>query len=362
LLGDVHREVRLEGLQTEMRSMIFVPIRVEGVVIGTIGVESRLIDAFTLLDQQLLETVAGQIAIAIQNAHLFSRVRREEMELMTVDDPQQLNGDQISATLDPESGAQVAAAVERAAVEPALLISADSDVQELMADMRAQIDELNAFNHTVAHDLKNPLSILLGFADVLAQDYVSDDDDLLDQAVRVIIENGRRMENIINELLLLAEVRTVAQIPMEPLNMPVVVAETSRRLNNLIKEHHAEIELPNSWPRAMGHQPWVEEIWVNYLTNAIKYGGPSPHVVLGGERQDDGMVRFWVRDFGQGINPVDQQRLFIPFTKLQQVNTQGHGLGLSIVQRITNRLGGAVGVESELGKGSLFWFTLPAAS
>ena len=112
----------------------------------------------------------------------------------------------------------------------------------------------------------------------------------------------------------------------------------------------------------MGHQPWVEEIWVNYLSNAIKYGGPSPRVLLGGERQDDGMVRFWIRDFGQGINQADLQRLFIPFTKLQQAHTQGHGLGLSIVQRIAKRLGGDVGVESEPGKGSLFWFTLPAAT
>jgi signal transduction histidine kinase len=362
LLGDVHRQVRLEGLQTEMRSTVFVPIRVEGVVIGTIGAESRLVDAFTPLDQQLLETVAGQIAIAIQNAHLFSRARREEMELMTAGDPQQLNGDQRSATIEPETGGQESDTVERAAVEPVFLVSADGDIQEMMADMRAQIDELNAFNHTVAHDLKNPLSILLGFADVLAQDYVSEEDELLDQAIRVIIENGRRMENIINELLLLAEVRTVAQIPLEPLNMPAVIDETKRRLNNLIKEYHAEIELPESWPRAMGHQPWVEEIWVNYLSNAIKYGGPSPKVLLGGERQGDGMVRFWIRDYGQGINPADLQRLFIPFTKLQQVNTQGHGLGLSIVHRITNRLGGAVGVESELNKGSLFWFTLPAAT
>lgn len=362
LLGDVHRQARLEGLQTEMRSMIFVPIRVEGVVIGTIGVESRLLNAFTPLDQQLLETVAGQIAVAIQNAHLFSRVRREEMELMTADNPRKLNGDETSSTINPVPGDQVAAAVERAAVEPVFLVSAAGDVQELIADMRAQIEELDAFNHTVAHDLKNPLSILLGFADVLAQDYVSDEDDLLDQAIRVIIENGRRIENIINELLLLAEVRTVAQIPLELLDMPAVVAETSRRLNNFIKEYHAEIVLPEAWPRAMGHQPWVEEIWVNYLSNAIKYGGPSPRVLLGGERQDDGMVRFWIRDFGEGINPADQQRLFIPFTKLQQANTQGHGLGLSIVQRITKRLGGAVGVESEPGKGSLFWFTLPAAT
>ena len=160
----------------------------------------------------------------------------------------------------------------------------------------------------------------------------------------------------------MAEVRTVEQIAVKQLDTPAVVAEANRRLRNLIKEFRAEIILPKSWPMALGHQPWVEEIWVNYLSNAIKYGGSSPRVELGGELTDDGMARFWVRDSGKGIDPADQQRLFAPFTKLQQANTKGHGLGLSIVHRIANRLGGAVGVESEVGEGSLFWFTLPAVS
>jgi signal transduction histidine kinase len=234
------------------------------------------------------------------------------------------------------------------------------NTQTLLADLRAQVDELSAFSHTVAHDLKNPLSILLGFADVLAHDYAESEDEVLDQAIRVIIENGRRIENIINELLLLAEVRTVEEIPVLPLDMAAVVAVANRRLSNLGSEYNAEIIGPKSWPPAMGHQPWVEEVWVNYLSNAIKYGGSSPRVEVGGELTDDGMVRFWIRDFGPGIDPADQLRLFIPFSQLQQANTKGHGLGLSIVQRIVKRLGGTVGVESEVGEGSLFWFTLPA--
>ena len=152
------------------------------------------------------------------------------------------------------------------------------------------------------------------------------------------------------------------QVPVTPLDMPAVVAVTNRRLNNLIKEYQAEIVLPESWPLALGHQAWVEEIWVNYVSNAIKYGGPAPRVELGGELMDGGMARFWVRDNGDGIDPADQQRLFVPFTKLQQANTKGHGLGLSIVRRIARILGGDVGVESKMGEGSLFWFTLPAAS
>jgi signal transduction histidine kinase len=104
----------------------------------------------------------------------------------------------------------------------------------------------------------------------------------------------------------------------------------------------------------------VEEVWVNYISNAIKYGGRPPRVQLGATVQSNGMVSFWVRDNGPGIAPEDQRQLFIPFTKLHQVQIEGHGLGLSIVQRIVERLGGEVGIESEVGQGSTFFFALPA--
>jgi two-component system sensor histidine kinase/response regulator len=78
--------------------------------------------------------------------------------------------------------------------------------------------------------------------------------------------------------------------------------------------------------------------------------------------QPDGMVRFWVRDNGPGITPEAQSRLFTPFTRLDQVSIQGHGLGLSIVRRIVEKLGGQVGVESQVRQGSVFSFTLPSAA
>lgn len=113
---------------------------------------------------------------------------------------------------------------------------------------------------------------------------------------------------------------------------------------------------------AMGYSPWVEEVWVNYLSNALKYGGQPPRIELGATEQE-GMVRFWVRDYGPGIAPEDQTRLFTPFTRLDQVTTKGHGLGLSVVQRIMDKLDGRAGVESDgvPGEGSLFYFELPRA-
>jgi signal transduction histidine kinase len=168
------------------------------------------------------------------------------------------------------------------------------------------------------------------------------------------------MSEIIDGLLLLAGVRKM-DVKMEPLDMPSIVAEAQRNLASMTAEYQAEMVVPDTWPAALGYGPWVEEVWVNYISNAIKYGGRPPRVELGAEAQPDGMVRFWVWDNGSGLMPEVRARLFVPFTQLSHLHGKGHGLGLSIVQRIVDRLGGHVGVESASvpGRGSVFSFTLP---
>jgi len=232
------------------------------------------------------------------------------------------------------------------------------------------IAELDAFAHTVAHDLKNPLSVVIGFAGVMAEDYETMPLEEIEEFSRSIFRTGRKMDNIIEELMLLAGVRK-GKVRIEPLDMANIVAQARQRLTDMIEKHQAEIVVPNTWPVALGYGPWVEEIWVNYLSNGIKYGGQPPRVELGarspsvspnGGEAEGGMVRFWVRDNGSGLTPEEQARLFIPFTRLDQVRAKGHGLGLSIVRRIVEKLGGQVGVESEVGRGSTFTFTLPGVA
>jgi len=344
-IGDVPGELRFDDVQSEVLSAVCVPIRIEDVIMGVVSAESDRYNAFTQSDLKLLEIIASQLAIAFQNAHLKSRISPDSR----IGEPGQVRPDILEAELAP---GQIPAKMDE---------ESEARFRAIVKELQSQNEELNAFNHTVAHDLKNPLSILIGFAEVLAQDYGEGEDEVLAQGIRVILENGRRIENIIRELLLLAEVRQLDEITIEPLDMAGIVVETRNRLSNLIAEHEAKIIVPAAWPTAEGHRPWVEEIWVNYLSNAIRYGGRPPKVELGAMVQSDGMIRFWVRDNGKGIPKEDQHRIFVPFTKLQQVNTKGHGLGLSIVQRITTKLGGTVGVESDPGAGSLFWFTLPLA-
>jgi len=175
-----------------------------------------------------------------------------------------------------------------------------------------------------------------------------------------ILRSGKKMTNIIEELLLLAGVRRM-DVVSEPLLMRAIVNDAVNRLDIVVEETGANITINQNLPTAMGYAPWLEEVWVNYIDNAMKYGGTPPNLTVGADDPKDGRVRFWVQDNGAGLTDAQQGKLFIPFTRLSQIRAEGHGLGLSIVHRIINKLHGTVGVESVMGQGSKFWFTLPQA-
>lgn len=231
--------------------------------------------------------------------------------------------------------------------------------------LEARNEELDAFAHTVAHDLQNPVARIVGFAETLSTSAESLPEEEMRNFLSVIARDGRRMSRIIDELLLLAGLRQI-DATLVPVDMGRILEEVQERLIDAIEGTEATLSLPDHWPAAQGYAPWLEEVWVNYISNAIRYGGRPPKVRLGAEVRpgpegETGEILFWVEDNGEGIAPEEQEVLFRPFTRLEQVKTEGHGLGLSIVRRIVEKLGGEVGVESEVGEGSRFWFTLPAA-
>jgi signal transduction histidine kinase len=246
---------------------------------------------------------------------------------------------------------------------------AEKALRRYAAELQARNEELDSFAYSVAHDLQNPLSLIIMLAEHLVEDRDCIPENQRQQLLQKIAQDGRKMNNIIKELLLLASVREM-DVKLWPLDMASVVAEAQRRLEDTIQETQAQIVGPATWPGALGHPLWVEEVWFNYLSNALRYGGCPPRVELGfdlnarpdgAEAQTNNIVRFWVRDRGPGIAPEEQAHLFTPFMQLKQVRATGFGLGLSIVRRIVEKLGGQVGVESSgvPGEGSLFYFTLP---
>jgi PAS domain S-box-containing protein len=234
-------------------------------------------------------------------------------------------------------------------------------IQQYATEVLARNEDLEAFARTVAHDLKGPLSNIIGFIEWLQgrpdlpsaerQGYID-----------IIARNAVKIDGIIDELLLLAQVRK-EKVELLPIDTARLVSEAQARLAFMIAESGVVIRVPGAWPPALGHGPWVEEVWVNYLSNAIKYGrtpSAAPRIELGFDEQPDRFIRFWVRDWGPGIPEAEHAALFTAYGEHSKVRATGHGLGLSIVRMIVAKMGGQVGVESAPGKGSTFYFTLPA--
>ncbi len=232
-------------------------------------------------------------------------------------------------------------------------------VEQRTAELKARNEELDAFAHTVAHDLKSPLTRLIGASSLLrvSNSLSREERDLYLESLE---REGFKMSNIIDELLLLASVRKRTSLNLTRLDMGEIIVDVRERLAPAIVKHEATLHISDHWPAVRGYRPWVEQIWVNYLSNALKYGGDPPVITVGWELAPDASrVRFWVQDNGKGLTPEEQAQLFTPFTRISDVSIEGYGLGLSIVQRIVTKLEGEVGVESAIGEGSRFTFTLP---
>lgn len=237
---------------------------------------------------------------------------------------------------------------------------AEETQRRYAAELEAQNVELDAFAHTVAHDLKNPVGHIAGYLELLQWDYRRFSDEArLDIIARANAATGR-LATIIDELLTLSRIRR-AEVNVYAISMDVVVTAALSRLAEQIQQAKAVIIQPQSWPPVLGHGQWLEEVWVNYLSNALKYGGQPPRIELGFDQLADGELRFWVHDNGRGLSAEEQARLFVPFTRLSETVSHGHGLGLSIVRRVADKLGGQAGVESAPGEGTRFYFTLRPA-
>ena len=137
----------------------------------------------------------------------------------------------------------------------------------------------------------------------------SEDFDAEEQAhwLSRIHTNGQIMNNIIRELLLLASIRQQENIPHHTVHMAEVIEGVLLRYEYTLNENNVSVTKPDQWPSSIGYSPWIAEIWANYLSNAIKYGGNPPQIELGYTELGDGCVKFWIRDNGPGLDQEEQQ-------------------------------------------------------
>lgn len=221
------------------------------------------------------------------------------------------------------------------------------------------IKDLDAYARLVAHDLKNPLGSVTSFSyliqDALKANKITDAAEMID----MLQAQSLKMNRIIEDLLLLSRIRK-EDLKIVPVDIKLIINEAIHRQQNLITRKNATIEMAEEWPVVYGHTQWIEQIWVNLLNNALKYGGVPPVVKIGFKKETSSSVRFWIRDNGKGLPVSSLEKLFNDFERLGNKDVEGHGLGLSLVKRIVNKMGGEIIVESSNipGEGCTFSFTL----
>ena len=237
-------------------------------------------------------------------------------------------------------------------------------LEERVAERTRQLAEINAeldaFASTVAHDLRAPLRAMDGFAKALAEDYGDTLGTRGQDYARRIVGAAERMDLLIQDLLAYSRLSR-AELRLQALSLDDVVRDALRGLETDVRQRSASISVVEPLGRVLAHHDTLRQVIANLLTNAIKFVGPDvvPRVRIWSEARG-GVERLWVEDNGIGIDARHQTNIFRVFERLHGVETYpGTGIGLAIVRRGTERMGGHVGVESSPGAGARFWLELP---
>lgn len=235
----------------------------------------------------------------------------------------------------------------------------DSTARERTAQLNYTNRELEAFNYSVSHDLHAPLRALNGYANMLTEDY----SDLLDsegkRMLNAIIEQSKKMGDLIDDLLSFSRI-TTNEIKISVINMHDLVFDVYNDLS--ADQDKARIDFRISEIDSIyGDAAMIKQVWVNLISNAIKYTSKiiNPVIEIGSTNTETETV-FFVKDNGAGFDMEYYDKLFSVFKRLHSARQfEGNGVGLAIVQRIVQRHQGRVWAESEVNKGAAFYFALP---
>jgi signal transduction histidine kinase/Skp family chaperone for outer membrane proteins len=318
-VSDVRLRPDLEGAQTahsEFRSMIATPLRAGGKAVGVVKVYCDHVHEWTKEQFSILEWMSAQCSLLMDSRRLQAELQRANSDL-------------------------------------------DHLVKERTAELQDLVNDLEHFSYTITHDLRAPLRAMHGFAGLLADECRESLNDQSQEYIKRITTAAGRMDRLITDALSYS--KAVRH------EMPREEVEVDRLLRGMIdsypvfQEPKARIEIIGDLPAVLGNEAALTQSFSNLLGNAVKFvaAGNRPVVRVTAERRGD-LVRFWCEDNGIGIPPEMQSRVFIMFQRLSK-DYEGTGIGLALVKKVVERMGGSVGVESEAGRGSRFWIELKAA-
>lgn len=327
-----------------IRSAVYVPMKVQGEVIGVMQAQSSRPDAYSQEDIELLSGMANVAAVAVQNARLV---------------------EQLEETV-AERTAELEEKVEKLTQSERAMLYMVEDLNQITADLKAERrkleisnQELESFAYSVSHDLRAPLRAINGYAGFLAQDYAGKLDANGHRFIDVIQQSAAKMDRLISDLLNLSRVSRT-EMSRDSVDMVHVARFMYHEVASEAEQEAFEIEI-QSLPSADCDLTLIKQVWQNLIENALKYSANAPvkQITIGAQEGDGEMV-YWIKDRGAGFDPQYQHKLFGVFQRLHsEEQYQGTGVGLAIVQRIIRRHGGRVWAEGQIDQGATFYFALP---
>ena len=302
-----------EETKNYIHSWMAIPMRARGKLIGFMSLDSRTPGQYQESDAQLALSFSNQVAIALENARLFSDLQAE------------------------------------------LAVR-----QNLISELESKNAELERFTYTVSHDLKSPLFTIRGFLGYLEEDAFAGNRERMRSDMQKITDATNKMQQLLNELLELSRIGRMKN-ESETVSFEDLTREAVDLVQGRIMEHGVAVHIDADMPVVFGDRQRLLEVVQNLVDNAAKFMGdqPNPRIEIGMDGEEDGLPIFHVRDNGIGIPAQHHDRVFGLFNKLD-VKSDGTGIGLALVKRIVEVHGGRIWVQGEAGKGSTFYFTLPS--
>lgn len=295
------------------RTILYIPLFVQGRLLGHAELwDSRTRREFTRDEISFCRAISQQAAIAIANASLFEQLQKELIER-----------------------------------------------KGLIHELESKNAELERFTYTVSHDLKSPLFTIRGFLGYLEQDALAGKHERVKSDMQRITDATEKMQMLLNDLL---ELSRIGRLKNESIRIPFeeLARDAVELVHGQIMERGVAVHIDAHLPVVYGDRQRLLEVLQNLVDNASKFMGDQkePRIEIGQAGEENGKPVFYVRDNGIGILPDHYDRVFGLFNKLD-VKSEGTGIGLALVKRIVEVHGGRIWVQSEAGKGSAFYFTLP---